>query len=171
MKRVPLKGRVMGVLPVWMQSAIDFLWGERLPKNGIDLGNGRVLEPEDVLEGHYRRLSKQRQPATRQAVVQVGDNLNAAISVLAPELTPLTEVAEEVSGAVPHVEPDHRFREHLHEALERTHRQHTAQRILGTRPLPRKRTNPVNWWMVVAGVVAMLALVWGWRSRQSAASA
>jgi hypothetical protein len=168
--------------PAGLQSVRDFWRREKLPQGGIDLGNGRVLGAEDVLEGHYRRMASHRQPvagrpflgkpATRQVTVQVGDNLTAAIAVLAPDLAPLTEVAEQVSGAVPLVEPEARFRQNLHQALERTHRQHAAERILGTRPTPRpKPSNPLGLWMALAGLVATLALLWGWRWRQGTAPA
>jgi hypothetical protein len=183
----PLKGKKMGALPVWLQapnslipSRLKFsdLWQRFTPpQNGIDLGNGRTLGAEDVLEGHYRRISSRRQayadrPATRQVAVQVGDNLMVAIAVLAPDLVPLTEVAEQVSDAVPLVAPERHFRENLHEALERTHRQHAAQRVLGTRPLPRaKSSNGLNWWVVLAGLLATIALVLGWRWRQASSHA
>jgi hypothetical protein len=161
----------MGALPVWMQRVGHIFRRESLPQGGIDLGNGRILGAEDVLEGHYRRLST-RQAATRQVAVQVGDNLTAAIAVLAPDLVPLTEVAEQVSGAVPYVAPEPHFRENLHQALERTHRQHAAQRVLGVRQAARpKAANPLGWWMVAAGVLATLALLWNWRARQSAVPA
>ena len=158
----------MGVLPGWLQS-VNRIWSrEALPQGGIDLGNGRVLGAEDVLEGHYRRMTSRRQPATRQVAVQVGDNLMVAIAVMAPDLAPLTEVAEKVSGAVPHVEPEARFRQNLHQALERTHRQHAAQRVLGTRPAPRpKPASPLGWWLALVGVVATVAVLWGMRSRQN----
>jgi hypothetical protein len=163
--------------PSWVQPVNTFLRRDTLPQSGIDLGNGRVLGAEDVLEGHYRRMATRRQqsasqPATRQVIVQVGDNLTAAIAVLAPDLAPLTAVAEHVSGAVPLVEPELHFRQNLHQALERTHRQQAAQRLLGTRATPRaKPANPYGWWMLVAGIVATLAVVWGWRWRQGTAPA
>lgn len=174
----------MGTLPIaipapvagWLQAISELLGGETLPQGGIDLGNGRVLGAEDVLEGHYRRMATNRQitqsgRATRQVPVQVGDNLTVAITVLAPELVPLTEVAEQVSGAVPLVEPERAFRENLHQALERTHRQHAAQRMLGTRPTSRAKPTPaLRWWMVLAGLVATIALVWGWRSARQGTS-
>ncbi|CAN5711245.1 hypothetical protein BH10CHL1_BH10CHL1_08280 [soil metagenome] len=94
----------------------------------IDLGNGNFLEAEDVLEGHFHRLASTTVP------VQVNANLTAAITVLAPSLTPLTELAEEVAHTMPQVQPAPQFRYHLHRALEQTHRQQAAQRILGTRP-------------------------------------
>lgn len=170
----------MGTLPTsipaplagWLQAISELLGGETLPQGGIDLGNGRVLGAEDVLEGHYRRMATNRQATqkgqiTHQVPVQVGDNLTVAITVLAPELAPLTKMAEQVSGAVPLVEPERAFRENLHQALERTHRQHAAQRMLGTRPTPRPKPTPaLRWWMVLVGLVATLALMWGWRSSQ-----
>jgi hypothetical protein len=168
---VSLKEKITGAWPTSLQ-LWPLPWRESLPKGQIDMGNGRVLGAEDVLEGHYRRVTARRQPATRQVAVQVGDNLMAAIAVLAPDLAPLTELAEQVSGALPLVEPEPRFRENLHQALERTHRQYTAQRMLGTRPAPRpKPANSLGWWMVLAGIVAAIALMWGWRARQSAVPA
>ena len=169
----------MGVLPAWLQPARYFEnidldgWRrpEALPPRGIDLGNGQVLPPEDVMEGHYRRLTQHRTPTTRQVAVQVGDNLTVAIAVLAPDLAPLTHIAEQVSTAVPVVEPTPQFREHLHQALERTHRQHAAERILGMRPVARQQTVRLNWWMVVVGLMATLALVLGWRAQQNDAPA
>jgi hypothetical protein len=185
----------MGVLPSWLPwvklQAARYSWQrDSLPQGQIDMGNGRVLGAEDVLEGHYRRLTTNRQHAAdqlaadprvsqhtspraaHQVAVQVGDNLTVAITVFAPALAPLTEVAEQVSGAVPLVEPERHFRENLHQALERTHRQHAAQRVLGTRPAPRpKPSKPLGWWVALAGAVAMVALLWGWRWRQGTAPA
>ena len=147
-------------------------WRKPLPQAGLDMGNGRVMEAEDVLEGHFRRVTARRQSATHNASVQVGDNLIAAITVLAPNLAPLTEMAEQVSGAVPLVQPEAHFRENLHEALERTHRQHAAQRALGTRSAPRaKPAKPLGWWIVLLGVLATITVVWGWRTRQASAAA
>jgi hypothetical protein len=158
----------MASWPLWMQ-----LLRQPEPPPGIDMGNGRMLDAEDVLEGHFRRVTARRQPTSHQVVVQVGDNMTAAIAVLAPDLAPLTQVAEQVSGAVPLVQPTAHFRENLHEALERTHRQQSAQRILGMRPVPHaKLANPLGWWMLLVGacVAAIVALTWGWRARQGTAT-
>jgi hypothetical protein len=124
----------------------------------VSMGNGRFLAAEDVLEGHFHRLTTQ--PGTQTVTLQVKDDLSAAITVLAPELTPLTRVAQEVAQTVPAVQPEPRFRENLHSALERTHRQHTAQRVLGTRsPTPTGR----SFWRTVAPVaVLILALFALW---------
>lgn len=60
---------------------------------------------------------------------------------------------------MPGASPAPDFRRKLHEALERTHRQHAAQRVLGTRraaiaPPPRR------WpWLVVLAGLVVLAVV------------
>jgi hypothetical protein len=114
-----------------------------------------MLPPEDVLEGHFRRV--QARP----------NNLTAAIAVMAPALAPLAAVAEGVSVAVPPVQPAPEFRAHLQQALERTHRQHAAQRVLGTRPVPRRATAPGDgaWLLWTLALVGGLLLVWLWRRR------
>ena len=139
------------------------LWpsGKSGTASGIDLGDGRVLNPEDVLEGHYRRVRGRVVPAA----VQVNDSLVAAIGVLAPNLAPLTAVAEEVATMVPPVAPEPEFRAHLHQALEQTHRQHAAQRILGTRPVAQPRRDHRGVWLIV--LVAAIGLLLAWRSRPS----
>ncbi len=97
-------------------------------RDKIDLGNGKFLEAEDVLDGHFHRLASTTVP------MPVNASLTAAITVLAPGLTPLTTLAEEVAHTLPLAQPAPQFRYHLHQALEQTHRQQAAQRILGTRP-------------------------------------
>jgi hypothetical protein len=124
----------------------------------VNMGNGRFLTAEDVLEGHFRRLTTQ--PTAQTVTLQVKDDLNAAITVLAPELTPLTRVAQEVAQTVPAVQPEPRFRQNLHSALERTHRQHSAQRVLGTRsPTP---TGSPLWHTAAPVAVLFLALFALW---------
>lgn len=107
------------------------------PPAGIDFGNGAQLGAEDVLETHFQRLAR-----TRTVPIQVGDNLVGAIAVLAPQLAPLTLLAEDVAYALPPVQPASTFRTTLHHALEQTHRQHTAQRMLGTRLESRACVTP-----------------------------
>lgn len=140
---------------------------------GIDLGGGRMLRAEDVLEGHFRRLASRPRAQTQHVSVQVGDNLLAAITVLAPDLAPLTMVAEEVAGAMPYVQPAQDFRLHLHEALERTHRQHAAQRTLGTRPPtpPVSSSRPTGWIAATVTLLVLLALTWRWWTQRVASSA
>ncbi len=103
--------------------------------SGLDMGDGRILPPEDVLDGHSARLLQNRRyQQTRTIVpVQVNDAVSAAIAVLAPDLRPLADLAEEVAYAVPAVEPEPTFRQNLYDALERTRRQHLVEERLGTR--------------------------------------
>jgi hypothetical protein len=126
----------------------------------IDMGNGRVLAAEDLLEGHFHRL------AAGTVQVQVKRDMQAAITVVAPQLAPLTEVAREVAQAVPVAQPAARFRHDLHKALELTHRQQAAQRKLGTRPAPAES----HWGalgLVIAGVVLLIGVVVYLRRRQN----
>ena len=143
----------------------------RLPEQGLDLGQGRVLPPEDVLEGHFRRVQGQPRAAmtrpTQVVSVQARPNVTAAIAVMVPALAPLAAVAEGVSSALPPVQPAPDFRAHLQQALERTHRQHAAQRVLGARPVPRRAAAPGDGprllWMLA--LVGGLLLFWLWRRR------
>lgn len=130
-----------------------FQHGDQPPDESqrIHLGNGQFLNAEDVLEGHFHRLSSTTVP------IQVTPDLTAAITVLAPGLTPLTEIAEEVAHTVPLAQPTAQFRQDLHKALEQTHRQHTAQRILGTRPPAKTAQTP--WGMIVCLVMVAVTLV------------
>lgn len=130
----------------------------------VDMGNGRVLGPEDVLEGHWSHLlAERRAHGTRTVTVRVPDDFSAAIMVMAPELAPLTELAEEVADVLPAVHPTPQFRRDLYEALERTHRQQSAQRALGTRLGHESSRRPRRLWWTLA-VLALGALVWmGWR--------
>ena len=137
-------------------------WHPPPARDGIDMGGGVMMDAEDVLEGHARRLQSRR--ANKSAVnvgVQVDDDLVSAITVLAPDLAPLTELAEEVAEAVTPVHPTPQFRQHLHEALERTHRQYAAQRVLGTRPAPG-RSQQFLWVPLLLGG-AFLVLLAFWR--------
>ncbi len=108
---------------------------QRYAGGRVDMGNGQVLGPEDVLDGHWSYLLAERSArGARTVTVQVPDNWSAAIQVMAPELAPLTELAQEVADALPAVHPAPQFRRDLYQALEQTHRQYSAQRALGTRP-------------------------------------
>ncbi len=156
----------MVALPAWLQFG-----RESVSQAGIDLGNGRVMAPEDVLEGHFRRVSARRYANAHKVEVQVGDGLIAAIAVLAPDLAPLTALAEDVSSAVPPVHPAPKFRADLQEALERTHRQHAAQRVLGTRPAPptpHTSPEPVGW-LVLLLIVGALFFWWTRRTHRQPA--
>lgn len=140
--------------------------------SAIDLGNGRQIGFEDVLESHFRRLAAV-QPNTRDVEVRVAPNLNAAIRVIAPELAPLTRIAEELAVAFPNVQPTPRFRSDLQRALQMAHRQQNAQRVLGTRPAPvhsetHDRSGAVTWSLALAAVGLLLGLgvAWWWGRRR-----
>jgi hypothetical protein len=151
----------------WLQQ----IGGRHVTPRGIDLGNGRFLGAEDVLEGHFRRLTTR--PRTQHVAVQVGDNLMAAITVLAPDLAPLTMVAEGVAGALPYVQPAPDFRLHLHQALERTHRQHAAQRTLGTRPAtpPTPTYRPSGRLAALVALMLLAGVAWRWWTQRASTPA
>jgi hypothetical protein len=138
----------------------------RSARNSIDLGGGHRVAPEDLLEGHFRRLatdwaaSLTPQPAlapagprTQEVRVQVAPRLDTAIRVVAPTLAPLAQIAEELAAKIPTVQPPAQFRAELHEALEQAHRRHLEQQSLSPLPAPR-RTLP---WLL-AGLLAALGL-------------
>ena len=146
--------------PQWALTSTNQVEGPQ-----IDMGNGYFLSPVDLLEGHYYRLT------TRTVTIQVGPDLQAAITVLAPALAPLTEVASEVADTMPQVQPQAQFRADLHRALELTHRQHQAQRVLGTHyPLPVTKQSSVAWWAVALTLLG-LACIGGYRLHRRTQSA
>ena len=137
--------------------------------DGIDLGGGRTLPPEDVLESHFRRIAAMRNaPAAQDVRIEVAPNIKAAIRVVAPKLAPLTEIAEELALKMNSVQPEPGFRSDLHLALEEAHRQMAAQRAAQLES--RWFQSPVLWAGVVAGTAALSALlaVIAWRQRAQA---
>lgn len=132
--------RFWGFLQVQDQTA--------LPVEKVDLGNGRFVQAEDVLESHFsNRLD------TPRLTVHVEGDLNQALTALAPGLASLTELAEEVDQLVPRVQPTPQFRQDLHKALELTHRQHHAQRVLGTRVETPETQTP---WTMIALIIVLV---------------
>lgn len=122
------------------------------PAAPIDLGNGRFVEVEDVLDSHFtNRLEPPR------LTVHVEGDLNQALTALAPGLASLTELAEEVNQVVPRAQPAPQFRQDLHKALELTHRQHQAQRVLGTRIETPEPQTP--WLMIALLFMVMVSVV------------
>ncbi len=126
--------------------------------SGIDLGDGRQLRAEDVLEGHFRRLAAST-CQSEELRVQVTPTFSAAIRVMAPQLAPLTQIAEELASTFPNVSPAPDFRRDLHQALEMAHRQHTAQRAGAS--LPAERAVPVKYllWLALGATLSIGALV------------
>jgi hypothetical protein len=143
--------RLNSILPTWL--------GGKADQTSIDLGGGRLLPAEDVLESHFRRMSERTsalQSGTQDVTIEIAPNLNAAIRVVAPKLAPLTEIAEELSHKIGTVTPDTQFRTELHRALEEAHRQLAAQRA--AQPQTRWFTSTLLW-VAIAGIsVALFAL-------------
>jgi hypothetical protein len=151
----------------------------------VDLGGGRQVAAEDVLEGHFRRMARadrtaqfaqaaQTAQAGREVSVQLAPGLTGAIRVMAPQLAPLTEVAEELASAFPSVRPAPEFRNELHRALEIAHREHMAARAeLAQRKAAQggRRISMRTWlWALaptlVVAVVAAVVAWWVWRRRK-----
>lgn len=176
----------------WLQRDSKNVMGIN-PQQVIDFGNGATLGPEDVLETHFQRLARRRLSARRPVrgsaiadpvlrrwaergerqstgprtvPVQVGDNLVAAITVLAPQLAPLTELAEDVAAQVAPVQPEQAFRTSLHHALEQTHRRHAAQRTLGMRPKTSIERGLAWLWLIPVGIATCILLVGVWAMRR-----
>ncbi len=145
------KGSEMRLLEYLPWQGLKSEAADSLGASQVDLGNGRFLNAEDVLDGHFHRIARATVP------VQVRSDLTAAITVLAPALTPLTNLAEEVAQTVPLVQPTAHFRHQLHQALEQTHRQQSAQRILGTRPPASSKSTP--WPIFVLFVLTAVVLL------------
>jgi len=144
------------------------LFRRQLAAPKIDMGDGRFVSAEDVLDGHFRRLAAPRPTDTVR--VQIKPDLQAAIRVVAPDLAPLTALASEVADTVPHVQPGAQFRQDLHRALELSHRQQNAQRILGTRPHATK-SDPKRILLLFAAIgFALSTLVLLLRTRQRTVS-
>ena len=119
------------------------------PVTPVDLGNGCSVKAEDLLDSHFTN----RIDAPRLTVHVEGD-LNKALTALAPGLASLTELAEEVDQAVPRAQPTPQFRQDLQKALELTHKQHHAQRVLGTRVETPEVQIP---WSMLSLVVLLVA--------------
>lgn len=148
----------------------------------VDLGGGRQVAAEDVLEGHFRRMARaghtaqlaQAAQAGSEVRVQLAPGLTGAIRVMAPQLAPLTEVAEELASAFPSVRPAPEFRSELHRALEVAHREHMAARAaLAERNAAQggRRISARTWLWALAptlavALVAALVAWWVWGRRK-----
>jgi hypothetical protein len=152
-----------------------------------------MLSAEKVMESHWHRLQAHRvrtqqagtlafaqpnvssnhlssgwhalsEPETQEVFVQAAPTRQVAIRVLTPKLAPLTQLAEEIADSMPAAQPAPKFRQDLQKALELSHRQRAAQRVLGTRPAPKKRA-PLSLSQLGLALllVAALALLLAWR--------
>jgi len=121
--------------------------GEQAPIEQIDFGEGHMVSAADLLDGHFQRLAAQPVLSTPTPVV-TESHLHTTIAVVAPTLTPLTDLAEEMAQTVPLAQPTPHFRDTLYKALEQSHRQHQAQRILGVQPTPVEAPGHSTWLLV-----------------------
>ena len=134
--------------------------------HGVDLGDGQMVDASDVVDGHFQRLS-----TNEEAIA----TLNVSIAALAPDIAPLTALAEDMAESAPNAQPTDQFRTNLHQALEAAHQQQAAQRVLGIQPhfvddrpmLWRIFTKPA----VLAGVpVLICVMLFVWRRRRGVMS-
>ncbi len=134
----------------WSVVGVSAWFSERTPIEQVDFGDGRAISAADLLDGHFQRLATQPLP--------VEHDLHTTIAVVAPTLTPLTDLAEAVAHTLPLAQPTPQFRDTLYKALEQTHRQHHAQRILGTRPIVTE-SHEVHAWLMIGVAFTMVGIV------------
>lgn len=132
-------------------------WLERTPPiEEVDFGFGQHVSAADLLDGHFHQLtatSESSAPAAQQAQAR-----HTIIEVVAPTLTPLTDLAETVAQTIPEAHPTDHFRSTLNKALTETHRQHSAQRTLGIRPT---RPEPRDWQSIFLVTLLLTVITFG----------
>ncbi|MEZ4709724.1 MAG: hypothetical protein R3A44_21125 [Caldilineaceae bacterium] len=123
---------------------------------GIDMGNGRTLSAEEVLDGHFQGLADQASPVdadpSNSAQQKPARNLGPAIHKLSPDLAPLTDLADDLAQQSKPAQPTPQFRQNLHNALERAHQEQMAKRVLGIQSEPLTdtwRLGPWSGWAVL----------------------
>lgn len=135
----------------------------RRSKPAIDLGGGRLVAPEDLLEGHFRRLAGAPPLEPRDTVrVQTTPSLNALIQVAAPTLAPLTQIAEQLATKLPTLQPAADFRSQLHHALEEEHRRRLQN---PPAPAPARTRWPIFAAFALATLGAATLVLWLARRR------
>lgn len=129
----------------------------------IDLGNGKMVRSEDLLDGHANNL---RTIKLDHATEPKKRDLTSAVRVVAPEIAPLTDLAYTIAEKSPQSQPKDKFRADLQHALESTHRQQKVRRTLGMQPPARKE--PALWkspWFMAFVGLLLLLLVGALRSK------
>ncbi|MEZ4658566.1 MAG: hypothetical protein R2911_13425 [Caldilineaceae bacterium] len=123
---------------------------------GLDMGNGRTLSAEDVLDGHFQRLADQAVQTdadpTDTAHPKPVRKLGPAIHKLSPDLALLTDLADNLADQTVQAHPAPQFRQNLHNALEKAHQEQAAKRVLGIQSEPLTdtwRLGPWNGWTVL----------------------
>ncbi len=138
-------------------------WFERTPPiEQVDFGNGHQVSAVDLLDGHFHQLAAQADnitpTSTPLVAAQSASERHAKMALVAPTLTPLTDLAEAMADAVPEAHPTPDFRSTLNKALTETHKQHRAQRTLGIRPTV---SNEYNWYNFLLITVLMAVITLG----------
>ncbi|MFN8440241.1 MAG: hypothetical protein U0175_05715 [Caldilineaceae bacterium] len=120
----------------------------------VDLGGGRVVNAEDIVDGHAQRLHKEAKQETDKST---STSVTNAMRVVAPELAPLTDLAQNIANQSTKAQPDGKFRSDLQRALESSYRQQHVRRKLGLQPAAQK---DLPWfqspWLIGTVVVVML---------------
>lgn len=129
-------------------------FGRKEWEKSIDMGGGRTVRPEDLLEGHFQRLAGRR-PGSEEVTIQVDAAGSTVLRVSAPSLAPLAEVAEELATRMTTVQPSAGFRDQLHRSLEEAHRRQMEERRL--HPVVRHADYAWVWIGIAAGGLAILA--------------
>lgn len=117
-------------------------WFERTPPiEQVDFGNGHLVSADDILDGHFQQLTAQSEhdESVKSSRAEQSDpELHSIIENVAPTLTPLTDLAENMAETIPEAHPTLHFRDTLNKALTETHRQHSAQQTLGIQSVQHK---------------------------------
>ncbi len=132
---------------------------EPLESKGLDLGNGVVLKAEDVVDSHAKRLQTRNGSAS----------LSPALRSLAPDLAPLTDLAQSVADQSPDARPADKFRSDLQRALETSHKQQTVRRTLGIQPAAK--VDPPVWqspWFVALLLGVVMTWMFFYRRQRNA---
>lgn len=133
-------------------------WFERTPPTEqVDFGHGQIVSADDILDGHFQQLTAQnsRHPSIHPlSPEQAQQERQTKIEQVAPQLTHLTDLAEQVAETLPDAQPTMHFRSTLNKALTETHRQHSAQRTIGIRPTPTDSREWTN--LLILGLILMI---------------
>ncbi|MCB0128978.1 MAG: hypothetical protein KDE58_42220 [Caldilineaceae bacterium] len=136
-------------------------WFERIPPTEqVYFGNGQIVSADDILDGHFQQItghSEQNSSANSLTTKQAQQERHTKIEQIAPHLTPLTDLAENVAETMADAQPTTHFRTTLNKALTETHRQHSAQRTIGIRTTQAHDDEWKNL-MIVGLIITVLTL-------------
>ncbi len=139
---------------------------------GSSAANSPTSNPNTPLGNNSKKLQQLSQ-LLAEANEQLS-GLKAALSekdnqVSAARLDELRDLIDEIEQIMQSAAPSPRFRNELRHALEATHRQQTAQRILFPKqPLNAGKGRSLKW--VLLGLLGFILLLWLWQKSQRSAS-